>query len=137
MTCDLNGHIQLWDTTDPANPRLLTTLAGSPNALNTVAITTDGRTLATPAPDNTVQLWNVTDPTHPGLRALLTNAVRPIAFLADGHTLAVIGTDTSVQLRETDLSHAAARICELAPTPTRQTTWQQYFPGQPDPQPCS
>ncbi len=56
----------LWEVIDPAHP----TPVGSPqtghtSAVNAVAYTPDGHTLATGSYDRMVRLWNVTDSARP------------------------------------------------------------------------
>jgi WD40 repeat protein len=92
------------------NTALSTPLTGHTKAVNAVAFSPDGHTLATGSGDRTVRLWNVADPTHPTpLGPPLTghtNAVRSVAFSPDGHTLATGSEDRTVRLWDvTDPTH--------------------------------
>ena len=90
---DANGTIQLWDVTDPADPRALgQPLTGSTAAVDSVAFSPDGHSLASGDGNGTVRLWNIADPAHPRpIGQPLTGttvAVHTVAFSPDGHTLA-------------------------------------------------
>jgi len=91
----------LWDVADPAHPsRLGPILTGSPGggAVDSVAFSPDGHTLAGGNLADTVRLWDVTDPAHPrtlgpilpggGNVGLSRAGVSSVAFSPHGHLLA-------------------------------------------------
>src|SRR5207244_10836988 len=79
----------------------LVTLKGHSDAINAVAFSIDGKTLASGSSDNTVKLWDVS--TGAELRTLKghSNSVVPVisvAFSPDGRTLASGSSDKTVKL---------------------------------------
>ncbi|MBP2478423.1 WD40 repeat protein [Crossiella equi] len=66
-----------------------------------VALSPDGRTMATGSDDHTVRLWDIADRRHPVHTATLgghTEAVFSVVFSPDGRTLASTGYDRTVRL---------------------------------------
>jgi WD40 repeat protein len=94
---DLYTHLITSATTPLSTP-----VSSGIGAVVSVAITPDGRTMATGGNSNAVRLWNITDPTHPvalgqplPVHADITESV---AFSPDGHTLAAGGNDAAIRL---------------------------------------
>ena len=78
-------------------------LATHAGAVNSVAFSPDGHTLASGSDDGSVRLWDVADPAHPRpLSQPLTGtgiaAVNSVAFSPDGHTLASGDANGTVRL---------------------------------------
>ncbi|WP_410676968.1 caspase, EACC1-associated type [Amycolatopsis sp. cmx-4-68] len=80
----------LSDISDPEHPAVRARL-DSPAAVSPgIAVSPDGRTVATTAEAGAVRLWNVTDPAHPVATTLPidTHQVNAVAFAPDSRTLA-------------------------------------------------
>ena len=99
-----DDSVELWDTSDPAQPRPvgepLTSPAGTQFS-GAIGFDPAGRLFVTGSRDGAVQLWGVGDPAHPALRATLPGdgaQVESFAFSPDGLTLAVSGDDHQVRL---------------------------------------
>ena len=105
-----DGTIRLWNVTDPAHPRPLGQPLssgpgfGGPAAVQSVAFSRDGRTLASGNSIGNLQLWDVADPVRPRLlgQALIpgigNTSIYSVAFSRDGRTLAVGDDSGDIQL---------------------------------------
>ncbi|MEH2104696.1 serine/threonine-protein kinase, partial [Nostoc sp.] len=78
--------------------QLLRTLSGHSNSVNSVAISSDGQTLASGSRDGTIKLWSVT--TGNEIRTLSghSNSVNSVAISSDGQTLAIGSWDETIKL---------------------------------------
>ncbi|CAM3396469.1 PD40 domain-containing protein [Kibdelosporangium persicum] len=82
-----------------ANVPLSTTITGHTKAVDALAFSPDGRTLAVGSDGRTVRLWDVAAPVHPVLLSeTIGQAIRALAFSPDGRTLATGGADNTVRL---------------------------------------
>jgi WD40 repeat protein/transcriptional regulator with XRE-family HTH domain len=106
-----DGTTRLWDVANPARPRPLgqplpsapqSDYSGGIAAVQSVAFSPDGHTLATSDSGGAIQLWDVTDATHPRPLGQVLNPANPanftigsLAFSPDGHTLVAGANDTS------------------------------------------
>ena len=102
-----SGSVRLWNTADPANPRLLpSTLTATGSFL---AFKSVGRILATGESGNSVQLWDVTDASHPQAAGAPlsghTSLITGMTFSTDGNTLATASADNSVWLWDVTAPH--------------------------------
>nr|BFD94074.1 hypothetical protein KitaXyl93_54340 [Kitasatospora sp. Xyl93] len=124
-TASADHTVRLWNTADPARPTPLGRLEGFTDPVVSMALSPDGRILATTVfSENRVVLWNVTDPAHPAALSQITNfstGVTVVAFSPDGRTLAtvtstgIVGGDKSVRLWDTS-NPAHARLRAQMPT---------------------
>jgi WD40 repeat protein len=97
--------IHLWDVSDPARPTARNApLPAGIGHIWAIAISPDGKTLATAGGDGVTRLWNITDPANPSpLGAMLPGSARMlygtgITFSPDGQSLAVGGDGGTVRL---------------------------------------
>ncbi|ANZ34736.1 hypothetical protein BBK82_00225 [Lentzea guizhouensis] len=144
VTVDGAGGVILWDVEDPARA---TRIWQSPDrdrpALTSVAISPDGRTLATGGgassdrpevglPPGGVQLWDITVPAEPREISRLSShelMVLGLAFHPDGRTLASAAMDGSVALWDTS---DPARAFALAALPREPDARWQSVAFSPD-----
>jgi WD40 repeat protein len=116
-TGDLDGTVTLWDTTNPADPRKLgqpfnahkdSVKLGQPfkdpfkDSVERMALSPDGRVLATASSDETAILWDVADPSHPRRLRLIptgpSGEVFAVVFSPDGRILVTANRDNSAIL---------------------------------------
>jgi WD40 repeat protein len=106
-----------------------------------VAISPDGKLLASGEADGTVRAWNPATsqsvgapfPTGTGP----AGSVNVLAFSPDGKLLASGGDDGTVRLWQASLfAHAYPALCTDVGPPTPQE-WNQYASGEPQPKVCA
>ena len=91
--------IWLYDTATYHEVALLT---GHTDGVNSVAVSSDGNTLASGHSDSTVRLWDVDAGTHTRTLTGHTRAVNSVAFSPDGNTIASGSEDWTVRLWDVD-----------------------------------
>ncbi|MFI0721708.1 hypothetical protein [Streptomyces sp. NPDC021224] len=94
---DLRAHL-----VSGAEQPLSTPLASGIGGILSVAVTPDGRTMATGSSHSAIQLWNIADPVHPAKLGppvkVPTDIVESVAFSPDGRTLAAGSNDATARL---------------------------------------
>jgi WD40 repeat protein len=112
-----------------------------------MAISPDGRTLATASVDNSVRLWNIADAAHPTSIATVGKEPATILFssvaigpdgLLAATAITVLNDSLPVRtwLWQTDPTRAAASACGAASASITHIQWWQYFPDQSYDPPC-
>jgi WD40 repeat protein/transcriptional regulator with XRE-family HTH domain len=110
-----NGTVRLSDT---ATGRTRTTLPGHgpAGAVESVAFSPDGHTLATTSDQDAPQLWNISTHRATALpRGTDVDSPVTAAFSPDGHTLATGSTDGAVRLWDTTASQPFATLTRHEP----------------------
>ncbi|MCO5556454.1 hypothetical protein L7F22_010003 [Adiantum nelumboides] len=117
------GALRLWDTSDPARPRLI---AQPPvdraSSILAAAISPDGTTLAAASSDSSVTLWNIADPTGPiplgqPLRTDSGRGIGSVQFSPDGNKLIAGSGDGIIRvwsLPQTRLTASSGTAVDLA-----------------------
>jgi WD40 repeat protein len=91
----LMGEVQEWDV---SSGKLIRTYAGHRDALYSLAISPDGRTLATGSYDQKIKLWNVDSGSEIRTLSGHNGAIFDLAFRPDGRILASASADRTVKL---------------------------------------
>ncbi len=149
-----DNTVILWNVADPQEPTPLgPPLTGqhgaapttTPDSINAVAYSADGRTLAAGGRNNVVMLWDVADrgrptPLGPSL-ASHQGHVLTVAFAPDGRTLVTGGNDHTVALWDLVAfdafrDRAVETACELAGGGLGEGEWSRYLAGIPYEQTC-
>jgi len=77
------------------------TLRGHEHIVSAIAVSTDGKTLASGSVDNTVKLWDVASGQNLATLKEHGDAIWSVAFSPDGKTLASAGRDKTIRPWET------------------------------------
>ncbi len=103
----ISSGVEVWDTTDPGNPRLIYKIATC--AAMSVAVNTNRSIALVGCAAGTVELWDISNRTRAarvGVLTLGSVAVRSVALNHEG-TIAVVGSDRGLAVWDiTELSHA-------------------------------
>ncbi|QFR01715.1 hypothetical protein F9278_42230 [Streptomyces phaeolivaceus] len=122
---DMAGRVALWDGNlreqtgtlwnvfpTPADRTSTDLLDDGAEAVSTLAVSPDGRTLAVGGDQGSLQLWDIT--TQQPLGGLLTTpgeAIESVAFSADSGTLYAASAHVPLQRYTLDPAHVVASVC--------------------------
>ena len=93
--CAVEGEVKQWNV---AEKRVVRTFTGHRDMIYALALSPDGRTLATGSYDQKIKLWNVADGTERKTLSGHNGAVYGLAFRPDGKLLASASADRTVKL---------------------------------------
>jgi WD40 repeat protein/energy-coupling factor transporter ATP-binding protein EcfA2 len=101
------GSVELWNATDPRNPREQALLTGFTSPVRSLAFSPDSRLLVVGGDNASTELWDVTDPGHLHELAPLavSSGVVAEAFATDHSTLATAGGGTIQLWNTSDAGH--------------------------------
>ncbi|MFC3448306.1 nSTAND1 domain-containing NTPase [Amycolatopsis speibonae] len=110
-----DGITRLWGIGDPEAPRSLAELPGHARPTLALAVSGDGRLLATADADGVLNLWDITDPRNPSKKATTSvgGTFSWVTFSGDAHYLA---TSDTVRTRLWDITDTT-RLLTLAALP--------------------
>ena len=104
-------------------------MAGPAGAVNSVAFSWDGTTLAAGSGDGTVQLWDRATRRQIATLTSPTGSVTSVAFSRDGKTLAASRADHTVRLWDVAyLVNVVPRLCASAGRSLTRAEWARYVP---------
>lgn len=131
-----HGAVELWDTTDTAEPHRVESplLAGFSGAVQSVTFNTDGTTLAVGLADHTTRIWDVSDPSQPRDPVIVSgpeNTVWAVDFGPDGTSFASASLDGTVRVWDTDLDRVTDYICTTTGGRLSESEWERYVPDVP------
>jgi WD40 repeat protein len=125
---NVGGILNIWSI-DPADKfgKLLKRIVTGQGALQDIALSPDGKLLATAGDRRTIKLWDVASLTEVAVLSGHTAPIQELAFSADGRQLASAGDDATVVVWDVASRSETAvltghtdRILGLAFTPTGQ-----------------
>jgi WD40 repeat protein len=105
LTTSADGHLRLWSTSPNSTFRLVTN-----EALLGLAISPDGRWMATAGADYRPGLWDLTADTEPRRLVRHDNDLSDAKFSADGKWLATADSDEGTRIFRTDTFAAVAQV---------------------------
>ena len=128
--------VAYWDLTKGRRQSLpAVQLGGHAGPVRAIALSPDGRTIASGGTDGSVILWDLDRKQQLGDPiAAHTDGVRSLAFSGDGRALASAGADGDVVVWDVDFTSWQARACRIANRGLRQQEWELVdLPPQDDP----
>ncbi|MGC0366589.1 WD40 repeat protein [Rhodococcus sp. 27YEA15] len=116
------NDVDLWDVSDRAAPRVISTVGGFESYAQAVTFSPDGTLMAAGSADHKVVVWNVNDPSSPVLAARLDGpegAIYSVSFNKAGDRLSAGVSDGSVWLWDVADPTAPQRFAQLTATQLR------------------
>jgi WD40 repeat protein len=141
-----DGMIIIWNVSDPLNPRQLARLEGNYGRIFSLAVASDGQTLAAVASDGALRLWDISEPNRPrplGLPlAQHRGQIASIALTPSG-TILISGGQQPATMKWnlaplTELRKQAAKAaCARAGKPLSPEDWAFYAGNLPYQDACA
>lgn len=109
LTGSQDGTLRMWDQTSGAE---LQSFRGHTGKINSIAITSDGKSIVSGSADKTVRLWDVTKAVE--LRRFVghTDAVTTLAISSDGRDLMTGSTDQTIRVWDVQKGIEVGRIAK-------------------------
>src|SRR5207249_5283213 len=117
----------LWSTSDRKHPKLLGKIH-NPRRFSSLAISPDGKTLATGTNNGNLELWDI--PTRQRIGESLpqhTGVVNKVVFSVDGKRLASAGSDGRLSLLDVSINSWRERACTIANRNLTPDEWNQFL----------
>ena len=129
--------VKLWDVHQPTDPKLVASLHGPDEPVNSVAFSRDSRTLAAGGYDRNVWLWDVNNLKSPetiGRLTYHTDTINTVAFGGDS-LLVSVSSDNTAMLWDTNVNHVRQQICQIEGIDRAldPQAWQRYLPERSQP----
>ncbi len=121
--------VQLWDVSDPRQPRTLGRLTGMRNQVYYAAISPDAAEAVAVDISGHTTLWDISDRQTPVLQADLTgvgDSAFSVTFSPDGNYIAVGGIDKTVLLWNIEKPTAPVRVGAMLTGPRAEVYWLSY-----------
>lgn len=138
---DAGQAIRIWSLSSSASPQELPSspLTGPSTGIATMALSTDGGTLAGATAGGRVWLWSVANASKAHLIGSLSAATGPLTALSfnpSDNVLVAGGDDRRLTFWHYHPYQVVNRVCALAGTPITRYEWSIYVPGVAYKPPC-
>jgi WD40 repeat protein len=124
----VGNAVDLWDIARGAKAQRL---EGHTDHVMSVAVSSNGQTLASASMDRTLVLWDVARRARAGILHDTSEGVGAFAFSPDGRTLATTNHDQEVIIREFDVGSWQRRLCSIASRDLTAAEWRDLLPEEP------
>ncbi len=123
--------VRLWDLAVRENPQPITRLSGHTDWVESVAISADGRTLASGGYENSIRMWDAIEYLQLGSRLVGHDQdVQSLAFSPDGRLLASASEDGKVILWEVGIESWKELACSIANRNLTQAEIERFIPEE-------